>query len=117
MVRVGQGLYKLRWPSPLMPYTISKDEILYNDKLTVINDIIILNDGNSTELKPQWYFGHKVQIVARKDGRKLYRWVSLAEGLTNEYTTSDIGGSCRPYRKDAKMINAVTGRMEYPSLE
>lgn len=68
MVRVGQGQYKLRRPSPLMPYTVSTDEIFYNDKLTVINDIIILNDGNSTVLKPQWYFGHKVQIVARTGG-------------------------------------------------
>lgn len=117
MVGVGQGLYKLRRPSPLMPYTVSKDEIFYNDKLTLINDIIILNDGNSTVLKPQWYFGHKVQIVARKDGRKLYWWVSLAEGLTDEYTTSVIGGSCRPYWKDAKMINFATGRMEYLSQE
>lgn len=117
MVRVGQGMYKLRRPSLLMPYTVRKDEIFYNDKLTVINDIIILNDGNSTVLKLQWYFGHKVQIVTRKDGRKLYRWVSLAEGLTDEYTTSVISGSCRPYWTDAKMINAATGRMEYLSPE
>ena len=55
--------------------------------------------------------------MARKDGRKQYRWVSLAEGLTDEYTTSIIGGSCRPYWEDAKMINAATGRMEYLSPE
>ena len=115
MVRVGQGQYKLRRPSPLMPYAVSKDEIFYNDKLTVINDIIILNDGNSTVLKPQWYFGHKVQIVARKDGRKLYRWVTLSEGLTDEYSADFSNGSCRPCWEDAKMINAATGKMEYLS--
>ena len=117
MIRVAGGQYKLRRPSPLMPYTVSKKEIFYNDKLTVIGDIIILNDGNSTVLKPQWYFGYKVQIEARKDGRKVLRWVTLADGLTDEYTTSMIDGSRRPFWKDAKMTNAATGRMEYLSPE
>ena len=43
--------------------------------------------------------------------------MSLAEGLIDVYTTSEIGDSCRLYWKDAKMINAATGRMEYLSLE
>ena len=37
--------------------------------------------------------------------------------ITDEYTTSVIGGSCRLYWEDAKMINAATGRMEYLSQE
>ena len=32
--------------------------------------------------------------------------MSLAEGLIDVYTTSEIGDSCRLYWKDAKMINA-----------
>ena len=43
--------------------------------------------------------------------------MSLAEGLIDVYTTSEIGDSCRLYWKDAKMINAATGRMEYLSPE
>ena len=117
MVKVGKGQYKLRRPSPLMPYMVKKRDIFYNDKLTVINDIIILNDGNSTVLKPQWYFGYKMQIAARKDGRKIFRWVTLADGLTDEYSTSIIGGSSRPFWKDAKMTNAATGKLEYLSPE
>ena len=96
-----------------MPYAVSKKEIFYNDKLTVIGDIIILNDENSTVLKPQWYFGHKMQIDARKDGKKLYRWVTLSEGLTDEYSTDISNGSHYPYWGDAKMINAASGKMEY----
>ena len=117
MIRVGDGQYRLRKPSPLMPYTVSKEDVFYNDKLTVINDIIILNDGNSTVLKPQWYFGHKVQIEARKNGLKLYRWVTLADGLTDEYTTNMYDGSRQPFWKDARMTNAATGKMEYLSPE
>ena len=117
MVRVGQGQYKLRRPSPLMPYAVSKKDIFYNDKLTVINDIIILNDGNSTVLKPQWYFGYKMQIEARKDGLKLFRWVTLADGLTDEYSSFLYSGSSRPFWKDAKMVNAASGKMEYLSPE
>ena len=113
MIRVEGGKYKLRRPSSLMPYAVSKKEIFYNDKLTVIGDIIILNDGNSTVLKPQWYFGHKMQIDARKDGKKLYRWVTLSEGLTDEYSTDISNGSHYPYWGDAKMINAASGKMEY----
>ena len=117
MIRVSGDKYKLRRPSSLMPYAVSKKDIFYNDKLTVIGDIIILNDGKSTVLKPQWYFGHKMQIDARKDGKRLYRWVTLSEGLTDEYSTNISNGSCRPYWGDAKMINAATGRMEYLSPE
>ena len=58
-----------------------------------------------------------MQIEARKDGRKVLRWVTLADGLTDEYTTSMIDGSRRPFWKDAKMTNAATGRMEYLSPE
>ena len=107
----------LRRPSALLPYAVSKKDIFYNDKLTIIGDIIILNDGNSTVLKPQWYFGQRMQIDARKDGKKLYRWVTLSEGLTDEYSTNISNGSCRPYWGDAKMINAATGRLEYLSPE
>ena len=117
MVRVGQGQYKLRKPSPLMPYAVSKKDIFYNDKLTVINDIIILNDENATVLKPQWYFGHKMQIPARKDGQKLFRWVTLADGLTDEYSSFLFNGSSRPFWKDARMMNAASGKMEYLSPE
>ena len=113
MIRVGGGKYMLRRQSSLLPYAVSKKEIFYNDKLTVIGDIIILNDGNSTVLKPQWYFGHKMQIDARKDGKKLYRWVTLSEGLTDEYSTDISNGSHYPYWGDAKMINAASGKMEY----
>ena len=56
-------------------------------------------------------------INARKDGKKLYRWVTLSEGLTDEYTTNIFNGYCRPYWEDAKMINAATGKMEYLSPE
>ena len=117
MIRVDGGKYMLRRPSALMPYAVSKKDIFYNDKLTIIGDIIILNDGNSTVLKPQWYFGYKMQIDARKDGKKLYRWVTLSEGLTDEYSTNFSNGYSRPYWKDAKMINAATGKMEYLSPE
>ena len=117
MIRVDGGKYMLRRPSALLPYAVSKKDIFYNDKLTIIGDIIILNDGNSTVLKPQWYFGHRMQIDARKDGKKLYRWVTLSEGLTDEYSTNISNGSCRPYWGDAKMINAATGRLEYLSPE
>ena len=117
MVRVADGQYKLRRPSPLMPYAVSKKDIFYNDKLTVINDIIILNDENATVLKPQWYFGYKMQIPARKDGLKLFRWVTLADGLTDEYSSFLFNGSSRPFWKDAKMMNAATGKMEYLSPE
>ena len=117
MIRVDGGKYMLRRPSALLPYAVSKKDIFYNDKLTIIGDIIILNDGNSTVLKPQWYFGQRMQIDARKDGKKLYRWVTLSEGLTDEYSTNISNGSCRPYWGDAKMINAATGRLEYLSPE
>ena len=117
MTRVGTGQYTLRRPSPLMPHAVSKKDIFYNDKLTVIGDIIILNDGKSTVLKPKWYFGYKVQVDARKDGKRLYRWVTLSEGLTDEYSTYFSNGSSRPYWEDAKMINAATGKMEYLSPE
>ena len=100
-----------------MPHAVSKKDIFYNDKLTVIGDIIILNDGKSTVLKPKWYFGYKVQVDARKDGKRLYRWVTLSEGLTDEYSTYFSNGSSRPYWEDAKMINAATGKMEYLSPE
>ena len=113
MIRVGGGKYMLRRQSSLLPYAVSKKDIFYNDKLTVIGDIVILNDGNSTVLKPQWFYGHKMQIDARKDGRKLYRWVTLSEGLTDEYSADFSNGSCRPCWEDAKMINAATGKMEY----
>lgn len=113
MIRVGGGKYMLRRQSSLLPYAVSKKDIFYNDKLTVIGDIIILNDGNSTVLKPQWYFGHKMQIDARKDGKKLDRWVTLSEGLTDEYSTDISNGSHYPYWGDAKMINAASGKMEY----
>ena len=115
MIRVGGGKYMLRRQSSLLPYAVSKKDIFYNDKLTVIGDIVILNDGNSTVLKPQWFYGHKMQIDARKDGRKLYRWVTLSEGLTDEYSADFSNGSCRPCWEDAKMINAATGKMEYLS--
>ena len=117
MIRVDGGKYMLRRPSPLMPYAVSKKDIFYNDKLTVIGDIIVLNNGSSTVLKPQWYFGHRMLINARKDGKMLYRWVTLSEGLTDEYTTSINNGYCHPYWEDAKMINAATGKMEYLSPE
>lgn len=116
MRRVGNGLYQLRRPSPLLPHPVSKSDIFYNDKLTVINDIIILNDENATVLKPLRYYGYKVQIEARRNGRKAYRWVTLAKGLTDEYAAEVFfEGSRRPYWKDAKMMNAATGKMEYLS--
>ena len=117
MVRVGKGQYKLRRPSPLLPQMVRKKEIFYNDKLTVINDIIILNDENHTVLKPQWYFGDKMLIDARKDKLKVYRWVTLSEGLTDEYTTCMYDGSRRPFWKDARMTNAASGKLEYLSPE
>ena len=118
MIRVGKGQYKLRRPSPLMPYVVSKKDIFYNDKLTVINDIIILNDENHTILKPVRYFGYKMQVEARRNRSSVFRWVTLAEGLTDEYTTSVFfDGSRSPYWKDARMTNAATGKMEYLSPE
>ena len=116
MIRVGMNQYKLRRPSPLMPYMVTKKDIFYNDKLTVINDIIILNDENGTVLKPFLYFGNKMQIKTRKDGKHAYRWVTLSKGLTDEYTTDMyFDGSVHPYWKNARMINAATGKMEYMS--
>ena len=118
MIRVGKGRYKLRRPSSLMPYTVGKEEIFYNDKLTVIKDVIILNDESHTVLKPVRYFGHKMLVDARKDRVNIFRWVTLSEGLTDEYTTNVyFDGSRSPYWKDAKMRNAATGRMEYLSPE
>jgi hypothetical protein len=101
-----------------MPYVVSKKDIFYNDKLTVINDIIILNDENHTILKPVRYFGYKMQVEARRNRSSVFRWVTLAEGLTDEYTTSVFfDGSRSPYWKDARMTNAATGKMEYLSPE
>ncbi|MBO7069491.1 MAG: DEAD/DEAH box helicase [Bacteroidaceae bacterium] len=118
MIRVGKGQYRLRRPSPLMPYVVSKKDIFYNDKLTVIRDIIILNDENRTVLKPVRYFGHKMQVESRKDKLSVFRWVTLAEGLTDDYTTNVyFDGSRSPYWKDARMMNAATGKMEYLSPE
>ena len=118
MIRVGQGQYKLRRPSPLMPYIVSKKDIFYNDKLTVINDVIILNDENHTVLKPVRYFGSKMQVEARKDRLSVFRWVTLSEGLTDEYTSNMyFDGSRSPYWRDAQMTNAATGKMEYLSPE
>ena len=118
MVRVGKGQYKLRRPSPLLPSVVSKKEIFYNDKLTVIKDIIILNDENHTVMKPVRYFGNKMQVEARKNRSSVFRWVTLSEGLTDEYTTNVyFDGSRSPYWKDARMTNAATGRLEYLSPE
>jgi hypothetical protein len=118
MIRVGDGQYRLRKPSPLMPYMVSKKDVFYNDKLTVIKDIIILNDENHTVLKPVRYFGNRMQVEARKDRVRVFRWVTLSEGLTDEYTTSlYFDGSRQPFWKDARMRNAATGKMEYLSPE
>ena len=101
-----------------MPYVVSKRDIFYNDKLTVINDIVILNDENHTILKPVRYFGDKMQVEARKDRSSVFRWVTLKEGLTDEYSTNVyFDGSRSPYWKDAMMTNAATGKMEYLSPE
>ena len=59
----------------------------------------------------------KMQIPARKDGQKLFRWVTLADGLTDEYSSFLFNGSSRPFWKDARMMNAATGKMEYLSPE
>ena len=101
-----------------MPYAVSKKEIFYNDKLTVINDIIILNDENHTILKPVRYFGHKMLVEARRDKSSVFRWVTLSRGLTDEYTISvHFDGSRSPFWKDAMMTNAASGKMEYLSPE
>ena len=117
MIRVDGGKYMLRRPSSLMPYAVRKKAIFYNDKLTVIGDIIILNDENSTVLKPLLYFGNKMLVEARKDGKKAYRFVTLSEGLTDEYSSNFSNGSRYPCWEDVKMINAATGKMGYLNQE
>ena len=117
MIRVDNGKYILRRPSSLMPYAVRKKAIFYNDQLTIIGDIIILNNENSTVLKPIWYFGDRMLIEARRDGKKAYRLVTLSEGLTDEYSSNFSNGSSSPCWEDAQMINAATGKMEYLNPE
>jgi superfamily II DNA or RNA helicase len=118
MVRTGKNQYQLRRPSTLMPRPVCKKDIFYNDKLTVINDIVILNDDNHTVLKPSCYFGDRMLVEARRNGHRSFRWVTLADGLTDEYT-DDLywEGSTEPLWKDTRMVNAGTGKLEYMSPE
>ena len=101
-----------------MPRPVCKKDIFYNDKLTVINDIVILNDDNHTVLKPSCYFGDRMLVEARRNGHRSFRWVTLADGLTDEYT-DDLywEGSTEPLWKDTRMVNAGTGKLEYMSPE
>ena len=114
MVRIDRDLYQLRNPSPLMPRPVSKRDIFYNDKLTVIHDIIILNNEYHTVLKPVGYFEHGALMSARKDGARAYRWLTLSQGLTDEYVDSfsSVDASLHPCWRNIRMMNAGTGKME-----
>jgi len=116
MIRVGENQYQLRRPSSLMPKPVNKRDIFYNDKLTVIHDIVILNDDNHTILKPFCYLGSRMLVETRRNGGKAFRWVTLSQGLTDDYADPlKWNGSRKPYWKDTKMMNAGTGKMEFLS--
>ena len=113
MVRVGQGQYKLRRPSSLMPYTVSKKRHLLQRQA----------DRHWRHRHPERRELHRSEapmVLWPQDANrcpegwaKTIPWVTLSEGLTDEYSADFSNGSCRPCWEDAKMINAATGKMEY----
>jgi hypothetical protein len=113
MVKEGD-MYTLRRPSPLLPTPVAKQEVFYNDKLMIIRDVVILNNEYSTVLKPVYYFGYKMLVEEIYHSRRRYRWLTLKDGLTNQYT-NDVYWDSRedPYWKDAQLTNAATGRLQY----